>query len=66
MNYRITIERYDPNPAYNAEEEERRMRRGNWDNAPSQQAFLQCTVLNMEVTAEQFDAIRKAALEVCK
>lgn len=59
-DYIVTIQRVEPNPAYNAE-------RAKWDsNQFTNPPTLTTQVLTMYVTAEQFEAIRRAAIEVAK
>ncbi len=55
MTYLLTVTRNEPNPKYQP------------DSYRSNEAISVTTqVLTMEVTPEQFDRIRNAALEVCK
>lgn len=60
MKYQITITALEPNPKAG---ERKYQPYGNDYMEPNE---LSRTVLTMELTAEQWDAIRRAALEVAK
>jgi hypothetical protein len=61
--YMLTVKRYEANPAFDPD------KHGLGDNIygrPEPSATIERIVLTMHVTNEQFDAIRRAALEVAK
>jgi hypothetical protein len=65
MNYRITITRTEPNPAYAAQVEEMEKNRrytGNRFDETSPRPEVTMDVLVTEITPEQFSAVRKAVL----
>jgi hypothetical protein len=64
VKYILNIARHDPNPKYDAREARDRMNAAY--NTYVEQPFFESQVLLMEITPEQFDAIRAAALEVAK
>lgn len=57
-DYRLTVARIEPNPQYEAG------RKYQYGTVPN--PTIETTVLSMVVTPEQFDAIRRAALEAAK
>lgn len=70
MKYRLTVEQFEPNAAY-AEElkkwnDERRWMNssGNFDNGPQPQTVIR--VLTVELSDEEFAAVKQATLEAMK
>ena len=68
MKYKITIQKFTENPNYAEEykafQERNRYNTFNQNEQAYPQLLHSIAVLETEITEEQFDAIRKAALEV--
>lgn len=67
MSYRLSITKIIPNPNYDAEEErekQERMNRWTGNNEIFAPATYEDKALTVEITDEEFKAIKKAVLEV--
>ena len=58
MEYIITINKREKNPEYKPKKQ------NMYDSEPSQPQFFEYPIFTFEATAAQFEAIRKAVLEV--
>jgi hypothetical protein len=58
--YQVTITRSDPNPEYEAWEK----KESRYYNQPIPSARINVRVMEVELTDEEFQAVKKAALEI--